>query len=160
MIEWVAKCHQKGITICSICTGAFLLAKAGILDDKECTTHWRYTEQLQQRHTRLKVLHNRLYVKSGNVYTSAGIATGIDLALFLLEERHGRRFASQVAKELVVYIRREGAEEQESIYLQQRDHTDEKIHARTGLDRPQPSPQALRIWNTGARSQPTYNPVN
>jgi transcriptional regulator GlxA family with amidase domain len=68
-------------------------------------------------------------VKSGNVYTSAGIATGIDLALFLLEERHGKKLASQVAKELVVYIRREGREEQESIFLQHRNHTDEKIHA-------------------------------
>ena len=129
MLEWVARCHQQGITLCSICTGAFLLAKAGILQDKECTTHWRYTDQLQQRYKRLKVLRNRLYVKSGNVYTSAGIATGIDLALFLLEERHGKRFASQVAKELVVYIRREGAEAQESIFLQHRDHTDEQIHA-------------------------------
>jgi transcriptional regulator GlxA family with amidase domain len=129
MLEWVARCHQQGITLCSICTGAFMLAKAGVLQDKECTTHWRYTEQLQQRYKRLKVLRNRLYVKSGNVYTSAGIATGIDLALFLLEERHGKRFASQVAKELVVYIRREGAEEQESIFLQHRDHIDEQIHA-------------------------------
>jgi len=129
MLEWVATCYQKGITLCSICTGAFLLAKAGVLNSKECTTHWRYTDELQKRYKALIVLRNKLYVKSGNVYTSAGIATGIDLALFLLEERHGRRFASQVAKELVVYIRREGSDAQQSIYLQHRDHTDEKVHA-------------------------------
>jgi transcriptional regulator GlxA family with amidase domain len=129
ILEWIAKRYQQGTVICSICTGAFLLAKAGILNDKECTTHWRYTERLQQRHPRARVLHNKLYVKSENVYTSAGIATGIDLALFLLEERHGKKLASQVAKELVVYIRREGREEQESIFLQHRNHTDEKIHA-------------------------------
>jgi len=129
MLEWIAQCYQNGVTLCSICTGAFLLAKAGVLNGKACTTHWRYTDLLQQRYKQANVLRNRLYVKSGNVYTSAGIATGIDLALFLLEERHGKRLASQVAKELVVYIRRDGADEQDSIFLQHRDHTDEKIHA-------------------------------
>jgi transcriptional regulator GlxA family with amidase domain len=125
---WLRKFEKKGVTICSVCTGAFLLAKAGLLNNKKCTTHWKHTAKLQKDYPQAQVLENKLYVKSGNIYTSAGIATGIDLALFLLEEHHGKAAASTIAKELVVYIRREGTDTQESVYLQYRNHTDEKIH--------------------------------
>jgi transcriptional regulator GlxA family with amidase domain len=126
--DWLKKCHQKGTTICSICTGAFLLARSGLLDDLECTTHWRFTERLQKEFPKLRVLKDKLYVKSGSLYTSAGVVTGIDLALFLLEERHGKALALKVAKELVVYIRREGNASQQSVFLQHRSHADETVH--------------------------------
>ncbi|UUF13639.1 MULTISPECIES: GlxA family transcriptional regulator [Flavobacterium] len=126
--DWLHKANQNQTTICSVCTGAFLLAKSGLLDYKECTTHWKFVEKLKTDFPLVKTQKNTLYTKSENIYTSAGIVTGIDLALFLIEERHGKEIASKIAKELVVYKRRNGTEEQESVYLQYRNHRDEKIH--------------------------------
>jgi transcriptional regulator GlxA family with amidase domain len=126
---WLRRAEAVGATICSVCTGAFTLARAGLLDGRECTTHWKYTGRLQREYPLLKVLTNRLFVRSGRVYSSAGVTTGLDMALNLLEERHGPEFAYQVARELVVYIRRDGSESQESIYLQYREHLRDDIHA-------------------------------
>jgi transcriptional regulator GlxA family with amidase domain len=126
--SWLRGAHQVGATICSICTGAFTLAEAGLLDYKECTTHWRSTDKLQKRYPALKVLTNRLFVKCGNIYTSAGVTTGMDMALYMLEERHGPEFVYRLARELVLYIRRDGHESQESIYLQYRRHMHAEIH--------------------------------
>jgi transcriptional regulator GlxA family with amidase domain len=129
LFSWLQQADKTGAIICSICTGAFTLAAAGLLDGKECTTHWKYTERLQKDFPSLKVLNNRLFVKSGNIYTSAGVTTGLDMALSLLEEKHGPEFAFKVAREMVVYIRRDGSESQDSIYLQYRSHVNEDIHA-------------------------------
>lgn len=128
LFAWLRKVSEQGAAVCSVCTGAFLLAGAGLLDDRECTTHWKYTGRLQKEYPLLRVQTNRLFVKAGNVYTSAGVTTGLDMALFLLEERHGPEFAYKVARELVVYIRRDGAEPQESVYLQYRSHLNNEIH--------------------------------
>ncbi|MBN9384659.1 MAG: DJ-1/PfpI family protein [Chitinophagaceae bacterium] len=128
LFEWLRKADKAGAIICSICTGAFTLAAAGLLEGKECTTHWKYTERLQKDYPALKVLNNRLFVKSGNIYTSAGVTTGLDMALSLLEEKHGPEFAYKVAREMVVYIRRDGSETQDSIYLQYRSHVNDDIH--------------------------------
>jgi transcriptional regulator GlxA family with amidase domain len=125
---FLQKANHLGLTICSICTGAYALAQAGILDNKECTTHWKYTDALQKAFPNIIVTKNRLFVKDQNVYSSAGIATGIDLSLFVLEERHGSEFAWKIAREMVVYIRRDGDESQESIYLQYRRHINSNIH--------------------------------
>ncbi|WP_108869314.1 DJ-1/PfpI family protein [Aquimarina aquimarini] len=126
--EWLKNANSNQTTICSICTGAFLLAKSGLLDNKECTTHWKFIDKLKKDFPLLKTQNNTLFTKYKNIYTSAGIVTGIDLALFLIEERHGKQNATQIAKELVVYKRRNGNDEQESVYLQNRSHQDEKIH--------------------------------
>jgi transcriptional regulator GlxA family with amidase domain len=126
--SWLRNAAEVQAVVCSICTGAFLLAEAGVLDGKTCTTHWKYTTRLQQEYPDLTVLTDRLFVKCGNIYTSAGVSTGIDMALSLLEERHGPEFAYKVAREMVVYIRRDGTEPQESIYLQYRAHVNEHIH--------------------------------
>jgi transcriptional regulator GlxA family with amidase domain len=126
--SWLRRANQVGATICSICTGAFVLAEAGLLEDRECTTHWKSTDKLQKRYPTLKVLTNRLFVKSGNIYTSAGVTTGMDMALYMLEERHGPEFVYRLARELVLYIRRDGHESQESIYLQYRRHIHADIH--------------------------------
>lgn len=128
LFHWLKQADAVKATICSVCTGAFMLAESGLLDAKECTTHWDFTETLQKEYPRLKVLKNRLFVQSENIYTSAGVTTGIDLALFLLEKRHGAKFAYQIARELVVYIRRDGSSPQDSIYLQNRQHINSIVH--------------------------------
>lgn len=125
---WLRTAQQDGALICSICTGAFFLAAAGLLDGRECTTHWMYTDKLQQAYPLATVLRDKLFVRSGNVYSSAGVTTGIDLALYLLEQRHGAPHSYRVARDLVVYMRRDGNESQESVYLQHRQHISYPIH--------------------------------
>jgi len=109
-------------------TGAFLLAESGLLNDKQCTTHWRFIDRLQLKFPRVQAQKNKVFVKSDNIYTSAGVTTGIDLALFLIEKKHGKLTAIKIAEELVVYIRRKGMDEQQSVYLQFRNHQDQKVH--------------------------------
>lgn len=126
--NWLQEANDSQTTICSICSGAFLLAKAGLLDHKECTTHWKLIEKLKKDFPFAQTQNNTLFTQSGNIYTSAGIITGIDLALHIIEQRHGKETSAIIAKELVVYKRRNGNDEQESVYLQNRNHHDEKIH--------------------------------
>ncbi len=128
LFDWLKQAVAIKAIVCSVCTGCFMLAEAGLLDSKECTTHWDFTDKLQKEYPKLKVLKNRLFVKTDNIYTSAGVTTGIDLALFLLEQRHGAKFSYQIARELVVYIRRDSSTPQDSIYLQNRQHVNSSIH--------------------------------
>jgi transcriptional regulator GlxA family with amidase domain len=127
-IPWLQSAATSGATISSVCTAAFALAAAGLLNGQNCTTHWAWTTILQQKYPLLKVIENNLFVQSGRIFTSAGIATGIDLALYLIEEQHGAAFACLVAQDMVVYIRRDGTEAQSSIYLQNRQHINHYIH--------------------------------
>lgn len=126
--QWLQEQHAKGVTICSVCTGAFLLAEAGLLQGQACTTHWKYTERLQQRYPGLQVKENRLFVQSGTVLTSAGVASGIDLALYMVEQLWGSAFAAEVAREVVVFNRRSAADPQLSVFLQYRNHLNNRIH--------------------------------
>lgn len=98
--------------VTSICSGTAVLAEAGLLDGKRCTTHWRRAPSLQRLYPDVRVDPDRIYVKDGSVWTSAGITAGIDLALALIEEDHGAELAARVAKELVVYHRRPGGQSQ------------------------------------------------
>jgi len=125
---WLKKQYSNGVQICSVCTGAFLLAEAGLLDNRECTTHWKFLDRFSARYPKVSLQKNRLFVKSGNVYTSAGVASGIDLSLFLLEELLGSGFAVKIAKEIVIYARRTEADPQLSVFMQFRNHMDERIH--------------------------------
>jgi len=125
---WLKNASDNDVTVCSICNGAFVLGKAGLLKDTECTTHWRRVEALQQQFPQAKVLSDILFVKSNNVYTSAGISAGIDLALAILEDLKGPLFTHRVARELVVYNRRSGTHQQNSIYLDYRNHINPQIH--------------------------------
>jgi transcriptional regulator GlxA family with amidase domain len=127
-IPWLQDAAATGATISSICTAAFALAAAGLLNGHNCTTHWAWTTALQREYPLLKVIENKLFVQSGRIFTSAGIATGIDLALYFIEEQHGAAFACVVAKDMVVYMRRDGTEAQNSIYLQGRQHINHPIH--------------------------------
>ncbi|MBK7122841.1 MAG: DJ-1/PfpI family protein [Chitinophagaceae bacterium] len=126
--NWLKECSDKGITVCSICTGAFALGHAGLLRDTECTTHWRRVEALQTQFPQARVQADILYIKSNNVYTSAGISAGIDLALAILEDLKGALFTHKVARGLVVYHRRSGTHKQQSIYLDYRNHINPQVH--------------------------------
>lgn len=126
--DWLKTCSAQNITVCSICNGAFALGHAGLLKDTECTTHWRRVNDLQVMFPEARVLADILYVKSNNVYTSAGISAGIDLALAILEELKGALFTHKVARGLVVYHRRSGSHKQQSIYLDYRNHINPQVH--------------------------------
>lgn len=126
--KWLAECSKRNINICSVCNAAFVLGEAGLLDNKECTTHWRRIDLLQTLFPKAKVLTDVLFAKSDNIYTSAGISAGIDLALSILEELTDPLFVNKVARGLVVYHRRSSKHTQQSIYLDYRNHINPKIH--------------------------------
>jgi len=125
---WLKSADACGARVTSVCSGAFALAKAGVLDDRQCTTHWKVVDRLQAQFPRTQVLENRLFVRDGNVVTSAGVASGIDMALALLEEDYGPRMAAKVAREMVIYLRRSGDTSQTSIYQEHRSHLHPGIH--------------------------------
>ena len=98
--------------VCSICTGAFLLAAAGLLDGRRATTHWRHTRLLGRAYPGIAVEPDAIFVRDGHTFTSAGVTAGIDLALALLEDDHGEDMARQVAQSLVVFLQRPGGQSQ------------------------------------------------
>ncbi|WP_029002131.1 GlxA family transcriptional regulator [Azohydromonas australica] len=100
------------------CTGAFLLAEAGVLDGRHATTHWRFARDLQQRFPKVRVDDDQIFVVDGPVWTSAGMAATLDLALALIEQDHGRTVSREVARRLVVYHRRAGGQPQISALLE------------------------------------------
>ena len=111
---WVKNCASRIRRIGTVCTGIYGLAPTGLLDGRKVTTHWRHVRDVAQRFPRLKVAPDALYLKDGNFYTSAGLTAGIDLSLSLIEEDFGARVALAVARELVVYFKRAGGQEQYS----------------------------------------------
>jgi transcriptional regulator GlxA family with amidase domain len=126
--KWLADAAKVGAHIASVCTGAFALGEAGLLDGRRCTTHWSRTKELTKRFRKARVLEDRLFVTDGNITTSAGIASGIDMALALIEQMDGPLVAAEVAREMVVYLRRDGSQEQESVYLDFRTHLHPGVH--------------------------------
>lgn len=128
LFEWIANLHKMDVSICSICMGAFVLAESGLLNTKQCTTHFKKTHELQQRYPKVKVIENILFIEEDNLFTSAGIASGIDMTLHIIEQLKGSHFAHLVARELVVYNRRNGADSQQSELLKFRNHIHSGIH--------------------------------
>ncbi len=126
--DWLTDAHNRGICIASICTGALVLGEAGLLDGRRCTTHWCVVKDLQQRYPMAQVVDGVLYVSDRGIVTSAGIASGIDMALSLVEQQHGSRLAAEVARYLVIYLRRNGTQPQQSVYLEYRNHLHSGIH--------------------------------
>ena len=110
--EQLVAAHQRGARILSICSGVFVLAAAGLLDNRQATTHWRYTDLLQQRYPAIKVTPDVLYIDNGDVLTSAGSAAGIDLCLHLVRRDYGSVAANRVARRLVVSPHRDGGQAQ------------------------------------------------
>ncbi len=125
---WLKRQYKNEVKICSVCTGTYLLAFANILQNKNCTTHWKYFEDFQNRFPETKLLSNRLIVKDDTIYSSAGVSSGIDLALFILEELYGSVFSTKIAKEVVIYLRRTENDPQLSVFLQYRNHIENRIH--------------------------------
>lgn len=126
--QWLSSAHAAGAHVASVCTGAFLLGEAGLLNSRRCTTHWALVQDLQVRHPKAKVLDNVLFVQDQGLTTSAGVTSGIDMALSFLEQAHGPLFTAQVARYLVIYLRRNGTQPQCSVYLQYRTHLHPGIH--------------------------------
>ncbi|MCC2320140.1 GlxA family transcriptional regulator [Cellulomonas xiejunii] len=111
-LELLRAAHDRGVRLVSICTGAFALAAAGVLDGRRATTHWRHTDELVARHPTVVVERDVLFVDEGDVLTSAGMAAGIDLCLHVVRRDHGARAAREVARRLVVAAHREGGQAQ------------------------------------------------
>ena len=116
-VRWLRNIAGKIRRVGSVCTGAMLLARAGLLDGRRATTHWDWCETLIRRAPRADVDPDPIFVRDENVYTSAGVTAGMDLALALVEEDHGSRLALQVARNLVLYLRRPGGQSQFSAAL-------------------------------------------
>ena len=126
--RFVRDAAKVGAHVCSVCTGTFVLGEAGLLDGRECTTHWKRVGELKERYPNAKVLSDRLFVTSGNITSSAGIVSGIDMSLALIEQDYGPRMTARVARELVVYLRRDGHQKQESVFLDYRTHLNSGVH--------------------------------
>jgi transcriptional regulator GlxA family with amidase domain len=117
LIQWIAAASKVARRTCSVCNGAFLLAAAGVLQGRRATTHWCEVDKLKTKFPDVTVELDPIYVRDGNVWTSAGMTAGIDLALALIEEDHGRSLSLSVAKELVVFLHRPGGQTQFSSIL-------------------------------------------
>jgi len=156
-LDWLVHQHAKGVKICSVCTGAFLVAEAGLLDHRQTTTHWKFQQLLKDRYTKAEVLTNRLFVFQDGIYSSAGVTSGIDLALFMLEETYGSNFAARVAREVVIYMRRGVEDPQLSIFLQYRNHLEDRVHRiqewlSHNLDKKQTADQLAERIHTSGRN--------
>ncbi len=117
ILDWLKHAAPQARRFGSICTGAFALGAAGFIDGKRVTTHWAFGSELARRHPSALVDDNCIFIRDGNLYTSAGISAGIDLALALLEEDHGRDLTLAVARYLVVFLKRAGGQAQFSTQL-------------------------------------------
>lgn len=158
---WLRKHHARLATLVSICTGAFVLGEAGLLDGRRVTTHWRFLADLTRRFPAAAVVDEGIFVRDARLWTSAGIAAGIDLTLALVEADHGQPVAMAVAKELVLFLRRSGHQAQFSAALQRQEKVplrlrDLSTFVLEHIDRPLPvewlarglgmSPRTLSRW--------------
>lgn len=112
--KWLRRRSRYIRRIASVCTGIYALAEAGLLDGRRATTHWRHADAFAKRYPKVEVNAEAIYLQHDNVFTSAGISAGIDLALALVEQDHGPALALAVARELVMYLRRPGGQRQYS----------------------------------------------
>ncbi|WMD23698.1 AraC family transcriptional regulator [Achromobacter seleniivolatilans] len=137
MRAWLRRRDAATRRTSSVCTGAFVLASAGLLNGRAVTTHWRSADRLRQLYPALRVQDDRIFIESGKYWTSAGVTAGIDLALALIERDFGSALSQQVARRLVVFMRRDGDQRQYSQTLRMQDRVAapfrdlvEKIEAR------------------------------
>lgn len=117
MRQWLRKMAPKTRRVGSICTGAFVLAESGLLDDRSATTHWSFCNKLAEQYRKIRVDHEKIFVRDGNVYTSGGVTAGIDMALNLVEEDWGWDLAARVARGMLIFMRRPGGQSQFSTYV-------------------------------------------
>ncbi|MBU6959202.1 GlxA family transcriptional regulator [Pseudomonas sp. CVAP len=131
LVDWVRQQAAVSRRVASVCTGAFLLAASGWLDGRRVVTHWTRCDQLAQKHPQLRVEPNPIFINDGPVWTSAGVTAGIDLALALVEADLGRGIALEVARQLVVFLKRPGGQSQFSVTLDLQQHGNrfDELHA-------------------------------
>jgi transcriptional regulator GlxA family with amidase domain len=115
--RWLRKMAAEVRRLGAVCVGAFLLAEAGLLNGRRATAHWKFGRELSARYPSVRVEHDPIWVKDGNIYTSAGTSAGIDLALAWVEEDCGAGLAHEAARELVLFLRRPGGQPQVSVSL-------------------------------------------
>ena len=125
----------------SICTGSFILAQTGLLDGRRATTHWRHTGLLSRAFPRISVEPDAIFVRDGDIYTSAGVSAGIDLALALVEDDHGADLVRDVARSLVVYLKRAGGQSHFSVLVESRPPQRSQLRALHRFDRRRPRRQ-------------------
>ena len=131
LVRWVRRQADRARRVASVCTGAFLLAEAGLLDGRRAVTHWTRCDELAARYPKVRVEADPIFIREGALWTSAGVTAGIDLALALVEEDLGRAVALDVARELVVFLKRPGGQAQFSAMLsmQRTDDRFGELHA-------------------------------
>lgn len=112
LVRKLCSAYERGARLCSICSGVFVLAATGVLDGKRVTTHWKYATKLAERHPKVQVEANALYVDEGRILTSAGSAAGLDMLIHLVRKDHGAKVANQVAQRLVIPPHRQGDQAQ------------------------------------------------
>ena len=117
-LAFVRSVAKRGIRVASVCSGAYVLAEAGLLDGKRATTHWRRTRHFIATYPRVKLEPDQIFVRDGDIWTSAGITAGIDLALAMVAEDFGEEVAQETARQLVLYHRRSGGQSQFSSLLE------------------------------------------
>jgi len=127
IIDWLRSTANPGLLMC-VCGGSVLAAHAGLLAGRECTTHHMFIEELRRLEPRAHVLENRIFVKDGEVYTSAGVTAGLDLALHVIGEHLDVRVAADIARDLVVYMRRAGTDPALSPWVMYRNHLHPAVH--------------------------------
>ena len=117
-LAFVRALAKRGIRIASVCSGAFILAEAGLLDGRRATTHWQRTRQFLKSYPQVKLEPDQIFTRDGTIWTSAGITAGIDLSLAMVAEDFGEEIAQKTAKQLVLYHRRSGGQSQFSLLLE------------------------------------------
>jgi transcriptional regulator GlxA family with amidase domain len=162
LVPWLRRFHARIPTVVSICTGAFALAAAGALDGRRATTHWMFLDELRARFPAVRVVDEGIFVKDRGVWTSAGITTGIDLLLSMVEDDHGHRVAMAVARRMVLFLRRSGHQAQFSSALRRQEqepprlrdistfvleHLDEPLLVERIARRIGMSPRTLSRWS-------------
>jgi transcriptional regulator GlxA family with amidase domain len=118
ILSFVRSAARRGVRIASVCSGAYILAEAGLLDGRHATTHWRRTQHFLSSYPKVKLEPDRIFVRDGEIWSSAGISAGIDLALALVAEDFGEEVSQQTARQLVLYHRRSGGQSQFSSLLE------------------------------------------
>ena len=157
VVSWLRQHHRAIGRVISICTGAFVLGEAGLLDGRRATTHWNYVDDLRRRFPKARVVDENIFLHDRRVWTSAGITAGIDLMLTVVEEDHGHAVAMSVAKHLVLILRRTGPEAQCSAALRRQEPEPARLRDVSAfilehLDRPLPVATLARAVGMSGRT--------
>jgi transcriptional regulator GlxA family with amidase domain len=128
LTDWLASGVTHNTMLLCVCSGSVLAAKAGLLAGRECTSHFAYIDTLRAVEPRARVLDNRIFVEDGPIFTSAGVTAGLDLALYVIGQQLGPRVAADVARDLVVYLRRSGTDPALSPWVAHRNHLHPAVH--------------------------------